>query len=138
MYNEDILNSNAKIKECISIKSDLTENKFFSQDKMQRLIDIMREENRLDGYVSTFMALDGYIRITLRKTYFKKFNNSFDPLDFYPVIDNCLMELLNENDSELEAIFEDDKRCIDKIKNNLSLYYSISRPDENSIIINFG
>ena len=137
MYNEDILNSNTKIKDCISIKNNLIEQDFFSQDKMQRLIDIMREENRLDGYVSTFMALDGYIRITLRKTYFKKFNNSFDPLDFYPVIDNCLMELLNENNSSLEKLFENDKTCINKLKDNISLFYTISRPDENSIIINF-
>ena len=41
MYNQDIIDSNNKIKTCVDIRNKMILSDFFTEDKMRRLLDII-------------------------------------------------------------------------------------------------
>ena len=137
MYNQDIINSNNKIKSCIDIKNKMMFGNFFTEDKMSRLLSIIKEENNMTTYVSTEYIGNGMIRMSLRQNYFKKFNYSADPMDYYRIIDNGVERLIDEYLPEVMQLFDDDISCVNRIRENVSLLYSITRPSPGIIVISF-
>lgn len=137
MYNQDIIESNNKIKSCIDIRNKMILNNFFTEDKMARLLEIIKEENNMTTYVSTEYIGNSMIRMSLRQNYFKKFNYSIDPMDYYRIINNGVERLIDEYLPEVMRIFEDDIGCINQIRRNASLLYTITRPAAGIIVISF-
>ena len=137
MYSQDIIKSNNNIKSCVEIKNELNKHNFFTEDRMHRLLEIIKEENNMTNYVSTEFVDDGIIRMSLRQNYFKKFNYSIDPMDYYSIINNAVERIIDENLPEVKQIFIDDIGCITSIHNNIGLLYSITRPAPGIIVIDF-
>lgn len=133
MYNETIIENGNDLKKCLEEKNKLKLSNFFNANCLNRLFEILEFNNRLRNYLSTLTINDNYIKATFRKTYFKKFNFSFDSMNFYNMVNESLLILLQEesdsldfNESELNTIF-----------NNISNLYTITRPNDNTIIITF-
>ena len=138
MYNQDIIQYNKKYNNTIYIKNKLISENFFSNDKMQRLLVIFKEENNINTYISTEYTEDNMVRITLKQNYFKKFDNSIDPLDYYTLIDQCVSRLIDENLPEVVSIFSNDSiDYINIIRNNPSMLYTLTRPSAGIILISF-
>jgi len=138
MYNQDIIQYNNKYNDTIYIKNKLLSNNFFSESKMQRLLAIFKEENNINTYISTEYAEDNLLRITLRQNYFKKFNFSIDPLDYYNLINQSLERLIDENWNEVIGIFNNDScRYLNIIHNNINMLYTLTRPSIGIIMISF-
>jgi hypothetical protein len=105
---------------------------------MQRLLVIFKEENNINTYISTEYTEDNLVRITLKQNYFKKFDNSIDPLDYYTLIDQCVSRLIDENLPEVVSIFSNDSiDYINIIRNNPSMLYTLTRPSAGIILISF-
>ena len=138
MYNQDIINYNNKYNDIVHVKNKLLVNNFFSNDKMQRLLAIFKEENNINTYISTEYTEANMLRITLRQNYFKKFNFSIDPLDYYPLINQSVDRLLDENWDEVMSIFRNDSvKCINIIRENIGMLYTLTRPSSGIILITF-
>ena len=138
MYNQDIIQYNKKYNNTIYIKNKLISENFFSNDKMQRLLVIFKEENNINTYISTEYTEDNMVRITLKQNYFKKFDNSIDPLDYYTLIDQCVSRLIDENLPEVVSIFSNDSiDYINIIRSNPSMLYTLTRPSAGIILISF-
>ncbi|MBR2247805.1 MAG: hypothetical protein IJ880_12445 [Bacilli bacterium] len=138
MYNQYIIKYNNKYNNTIYIKNKLISENFFSNDKMQRLLVIFKEENNINTYISTEYTEDNMVRITLKQNYFKKFDNSIDPLDYYTLIDQCVSRLIDENLPEVVSIFSNDSiDYINIIRNNPSMLYTLTRPSAGIILISF-
>ena len=138
MYNQDIIQYNKKYNSTIYIKNKLISENFFSNDKMQRLLVIFKEENNINTNISTEYTEDNMVRITLKQNYFKKFDNSIDPLDYYTLIDQCVSRLIDENLPEVVSIFSNDSiDYINIIRNNPSMLYTLTRPSAGIILISF-
>nr|DAG62864.1 MAG TPA: hypothetical protein [Caudoviricetes sp.] len=73
------------------------------------------------------------MKATFRKTYFKKFDFSFDSMMFYNMINESLLILLQEESDNLKFTEEE----MNTIYSNISNLYTITRPNENTIIITF-
>ena len=137
MYSQDIIKSNNNIKSCVEIKNELNKHNFFTETRMHRLLEIIKEENNMTNYISTEFVDDGIIRMSLRQNYFKKFNYSTDPMDYYSIINNAVERIIDENLPEIKQIFIEDIGCINSIHNNIGLLYSITRPAPGIIVIDF-
>ena len=137
MYNQDIIDSNNKIKSCVDIRNKMILSDFFTEDKMRRLLDIIKEENNMTNYVSTEYIGDRMIRMSLRQNYFKKFNYSTDPLDYYRIVTVAIERWIDEYLPEITNLFIDDISCINQIRENSSLLYNIIRPAAGIIVISF-
>lgn len=137
MYNQDIIDSNNKIKTCVDIRNKMILSDFFTEDKMRRLLDIIKEENNMTNYVSTEYIGDRMIRMSLRQNYFKKFNYSTDPLDYYRIVTVAIERWIDEYLPEITNLFMDDISCINQIRENSSLLYNIIRPAAGIIVISF-
>ena len=137
MYNQDIIDSNNKIKSCVDIRNKMILSDFFTEDKMRRLLDIIKEENNMTNYVSTEYIGDRMIRMSLRQNYFKKFNYSTDPLDYYRIVTVAIERWIDEYLPEITNLFMDDISCINQIRENSSLLYNIIRPAAGIIVISF-
>lgn len=137
MYNQDIIESNNKIKNCIDFRTKMILSNFFTEDKMARLLEIIKEENNMNTYVSTEYVGNGMIRMSLRQNYFKKFNYSADPMDYYRIINNGVERLIDEYLPEVMNICEEDIGIINQIRGNASLLYTITRPAAGVIVISF-
>ena len=110
---------------------------FFTEDKMRRLLDIIKEENNMTNYISTEYIGDRMIRMSLRQNYFKKFNYSTDPLDYYRIVTVAIERWIDEYLPEITNLFMDDISCINQIRENSSLLYNIIRPAAGIIVISF-
>ena len=137
MYNQDIIDSNNKIKTCVDIRNKMILSDFFTEDKMRRLLDIIKEENNMTNYISTEYIGDRMIRMSLRQNYFKKFNYSTDPLDYYRIVTVAIDRWIDEYLPEITNLFMDDISCINQIRENSSLLYNIIRPAAGIIVISF-
>ena len=137
MYNQDIIDSNNKIKSCVDIRNKMILSDFFTEDKMRRLLDIIKEENNMTNYISTEYIGDRMIRMSLRQNYFKKFNYSTDPLDYYRIVTVAIERWIDEYLPEITNLFMDDISCINQIRENSSLLYNIIRPAAGIIVISF-
>ena len=137
MYNQDIIDSNNKIKTCVDIRNKMILSDFFTEDKMRRLLDIIKEENNMTNYISTEYIGDRMIRMSLRQNYFKKFNYSTDPLDYYRIVTVAIERWIDEYLPEITHLFMDDISCINQIRENSSLLYNIIRPAAGIIVISF-
>ena len=137
MYNQDIIDSNNKIKTCVDIRNKMILSDFFTEDKMRRLLDIIKEENNMTNYISTEYIGDRMIRMSLRQNYFKKFNYSTDPLDYYRIVTVAIERWIDEYLPEITNLFMDDISCINQIRENSSLLYNIIRPAAGIIVISF-
>ena len=138
MYNLDIIDYNNKYNTAIYIKNKLLTNNFFTKEKMQRLLAIFKEENNINTYISTEYTEANILRITLRANYFKKFNYSIDPLDYYSLINQSVQRLIDEYLPEIIDIFKNDSiNYINIIRENTNILYTITRPSAGIIMISF-
>ena len=138
MYNQNIIQYNKKYNDTIFIKNKLLSYNFFSKDKMKRLLEIFKEENNINTYISTEYVEDNMVRITMRQNYFKKFNFSIDPLDYYPLINQCVDRLIHEYFNEIMDIFRGDSvSYINNILNYTQMLYTLTRPSPGIILISF-
>lgn len=137
MYSKDIIDSNNNIKSCVDVKNKLNDSDFFNEERMTRLLAIIKEENNMTNYVSTEYVGDRMIRMSLRQNYFKKFNYSPDPMDYYSIINNAVERLIDENLPEVMGIIGNDADFINNIHLNVGLLYCITRPTPGIIVIDF-
>ena len=138
MYNQDIIQYNNKYNDTVYIKNKLISSRFFTEDKMARLLAIFKEENNINTYISTEYYEENILRITLRQNYFKKFNFSIDPLDYYSLMNQSIQRLIDEYWNEVMDIFKNDSvECLNVIRNNTSMLYTITRPSSGIIMISF-
>lgn len=133
MYNETIIENGNKLKKCLEEKNKLKLDHFFNNKRLNHLFEILEFRNQLKSYLSTLTINENYIKATFRKTYFKKFNFSFDSIYFYNMINESLLILLQE-ESDLLDLSEEE---MNNIYNNISNLYTIVRPNDNTIIIKF-
>ena len=138
MYNEVVNEYNKNFNYIIKLKNLLCANDFFSNDKMQRLLSIIKEENNMNAYLSTEFTAPNTIRISLRQNYFKKFNYSIEPLDYYTIINNGVSRLIDEYLPEAMSILHEESiDSINVIRNNINMLYTLTRPSPGIIIIEF-
>lgn len=133
MYNETIIENGALLKKCLEEKNKLKLSHFFNSDNLNHFFEILEFNNQLKSYLSTLTVNENYIKATFRKTYFKKFNFSFDSINFYNMINESLIVLLQEQSDAIDLNEEE----LNIIYNNISNLYTISRPNDNTIIITF-
>lgn len=133
MYNNTIIENGNELKKCLEEKNKLKQIHFFNDNHLNHLFEILEFNNQLKSYLSTLTINENYIKATFRKTYFKKFNFSFDSMVFYNMINQSLLILLQEESDSLKFTEEE----MNTIYNNISNLYTITRPNENTIIITF-
>lgn len=133
MYNNTIIENGNELKKCLAEKNKLKQIHFFNDNHLNHLFEILEFNNQLKSYLSTLTINENYIKATFRKTYFKKFNFSFDSMMFYNMINESLLILLQEESDNLNFTEEE----MATIYNNISNLYTITRPNENTIIITF-
>lgn len=133
MYNETIIENGNKLKKCLKEKNKLKTSHFFNNERLNHLFEILEFRNQLKSYLSTLTINENYIKATFRKTYFKKFNFSFDSMSFCNMINESLLILLQE-ESDLIGLNEEEMSVV---YNNISNLYTIVRPNDNTIIITF-
>lgn len=133
MYNNTIIENGNELKKCLAEKNKLKQIHFFNDNHLNHLFEILEFNNQLKSYLSTLTINENYIKATFRKTYFKKFNFSFDSMMFYNMINESLLILLQEESDNLKFTEEE----MATIYNNISNLYTITRPNENTIIITF-
>ena len=133
MYNEPIIENGNKLKKCLKEKNKLKTSHFFNNERLNHLFEILEFRNQLKSYLSTLTINENYIKATFRKTYFKKFNFSFDSMSFCNMINESLLILLQE-ESDLIGLNEEEMSVV---YNNISNLYTIVRPNDNTIIITF-
>lgn len=133
MYNNTIIENGNELKKCLAEKNKLKQIHFFNDNHLNHLFEILEFNNQLKSYLSTLTINENYIKATFRKTYFKKFNFSFDSMVFYNMINQSLLILLQEESDSLKFTEEE----MNTIYNNISNLYTITRPNENTIIITF-
>lgn len=133
MYNNTIIENGNELKKCLAEKNKLKQIHFFNDNHLNHLFEILEFNNQLKSYLSTLTINENYIKATFRKTYFKKFNFSFDSMMFYNMINESLLILLQEESDNLDFTEEE----MATIYNNISNLYTITRPNDNTIIITF-
>lgn len=133
MYNNTIIENGNELKKCLAEKNKLKQIHFFNDNHLNHLFEILEFNNQLKSYLSTLTINENYIKATFRKTYFKKFNFSFDSMMFYNMINESLLILLQEESTNLNFTEEE----MATIYNNISNLYTITRPNDNTIIITF-
>ena len=133
MYNNTIIENGNELKKCLAEKNKLKQIHFFNDNHLNHLFEILEFNNQLKSYLSTLTINENYIKATFRKTYFKKFNFSFDSMMFYNMINESLLILLQEESDNLDFTEEE----MATIYNNISNRYTITRPNDNTIIIAF-
>lgn len=133
MYNNTIIENGNELKKCLAEKNKLKQIHFFNDNHLNHLFEILEFNNQLKSYLSTLTINENYIKATFRKTYFKKFNFSFDSMMFYNIINESLLILLQEESDNLDFTEEE----MATIYNNISNLYTITRPNDNTIIIVF-
>lgn len=133
MYNNTIIENGNELKKCLAEKNKLKQIHFFNDNNLNHLFEILEFNNQLKSYLSTLTINENYIKATFRKTYFKKFNFSFDSMMFYNMINESLLILLQEESDNLDFTEEE----MATIYNNISNLYTITRPNDNTIIISF-
>ena len=133
MYNNTIIENGNELKKCLAEKNKLKQIHFFNDNHLNHLFEILEFNNQLKSYLSTLTINENYIKATFRKTYFKKFNLSFDSMMFYNMINESLLILLQEESDNLD--FNEEEMAT--IYNNISNLYTITRPNDNTIIISF-
>ena len=133
MYNNTIIENGNELKKCLAEKNKLKQIHFFNDNHLNHLFEILEFNNQLKSYLSTLTINENYIKATFRKTYFKKFNFSFDSMMFYNMINESLLILLQEESDNLDFTEEE----MNTIYNNISNLYTITRPNDNTIIISF-
>lgn len=133
MYNNTIIENGNELKKCLAEKNKLKQIHFFNDSHLNHLFEILEFNNQLKSYLSTLTINENYIKATFRKTYFKKFNFSFDSMMFYNMINESLLILLQEESDNLDFTEEE----MATIYNNISNLYTITRPNDNTIIISF-
>lgn len=133
MYNNTIIENGNELKKCLAEKNKLKQIHFFNDNHLNHLFEILEFNNQLKSYLSTLTINENYIKATFRKTYFKKFNFSFDSMMFYNIINESLLILLQEESDNLDFTEEE----MATIYNNISNLYTITRPNDNTIIISF-
>ena len=133
MYNNTIIENGNELKKCLAEKNKLKQIHFFNDNHLNHLFEILEFNNQLKSYLSTLTINENYIKATFRKTYFKKFNFSFDSMMFYNMINESLLILLQEESDNLNFTEEE----MNTIYSNISNLYTITRPNENTIIITF-
>ncbi len=133
MYNNTIIENGNELKKCLAEKNKLKQIHFFNDNHLNHLFEILEFNNQLKSYLSTLTINENYIKATFRKTYFKKFNFSFDSMIFYNMINESLLILLQEESDSLNFSEEE----MSTIYNNISNLYTITRPNDNTIIITF-
>lgn len=133
MHNNTIIENGNELKKCLAEKNKLKQIHFFNDNHLNHLFEILEFNNQLKSYLSTLTINENYIKATFRKTYFKKFNFSFDSMMFYNMINESLLILLQEESTNLNFTEEE----MATIYNNISNLYTITRPNENTIIITF-
>ena len=133
MYNNTIIENGNELKKCLAEKNKLKQIHFFNDNHLIHLFEILEFNNQLKSYLSTLTINENYIKATFRKTYFKKFNFSFDSMMFYNMINESLLILLQEESDNLDFTEEE----MATIYNNISNLYTITRPNDNTIIISF-
>lgn len=133
MYNNTIIENGNELKKCLAERNKLKQIHFFNDNHLNHLFEILEFNNQLKSYLSTLTINENYIKATFRKTYFKKFNFSFDSMMFYNMINESLLILLQEESTNLDFTEEE----MATIYNNISNLYTITRPNENTIIITF-
>lgn len=133
MYNNTIIENGNELKKCLAEKNKLKQIHFFNDNHLNHLFEILEFNNQLKSYLSTLTINENYIKATFRKTYFKKFNFSFDSMMFYNMINESLLILLQEESDNLDFTEEE----MTTIYNNISNLYTITRPNDNTIIISF-
>lgn len=133
MYNNTIIENGNELKKCLAEKNKLKQIHFFNDNHLNHLFEILEFHNQLKSYLSTLTINENYIKATFRKTYFKKFNFSFDSMMFYNMINESLLILLQEESTNLNFTEEE----MATIYNNISNLYTITRPNDNTIIITF-
>ena len=133
MYNNTIIENGNELKKCLAEKNKLKQIHFFNDNHLNHLFEILEFNNQLKSYLSTLTINENYIKATFRKTYFKKFNFSFNSMVFYNMINESLLILLQEESDNLNFSEEE----MNTIYNNISNLYTITRPNDNTIIISF-
>lgn len=133
MYNNTIIENGNELKKCLAERNKLKQIHFFNDNHLNHLFEILEFNNQLKSYLSTLTINENYIKATFRKTYFKKFNFSFDSMMFYNMINESLLILLQEESTNLNFTEEE----MATIYNNISNLYTITRPNDNTIIISF-
>lgn len=133
MYNNTIIENGNELKKCLAERNKLKQIHFFNDNHLNHLFEILEFNNQLKSYLSTLTINENYIKATFRKTYFKKFNFSFDSMMFYNMINESLLILLQEESTNLNFTEEE----MATIYNNISNLYTITRPNDNTIIITF-
>ena len=133
MYNNTIIENGNQLKKCLAEKNKLKQIHFFNDNHLNHLFEILEFNNQLKSYLSTLTINENYIKATFRKTYFKKFNFSVDSMMFYNMINESLLILLQEESDNLDFTEEE----MATIYNNISNLYTITRPNDNTIIISF-
>lgn len=133
MFNEIIIDNGNQLRQCLEEKHKLHLAHFFNSSNLNYLFEILEFNNQLKSYLSTLTINDNYVKATFRKTYFKKFNFSFDSINFYNMINESLLLLLQERSDMLDLTDEE----LNTLYANISNLYLISRPNENTIILSF-
>lgn len=133
MFNETIIYNGNQLRQCLEEKHKLQLAHFFNSSNLNYLFEILEFNNQLKSYLSTLTINDNYVKATFRKTYFKKFNFSFDSINFYNMINESLLLLLQERSDMLDLTDEE----LNALYANISNLYLISRPNENTIILSF-
>lgn len=142
MIPQEILDSNKKVLDTYNVKSKLCISSFYTEDIISQLIDILKRDvmfSYVSSYNYTACSKDGTsiprVRLIIRKSYFKRFQDEmYDSCAMYDIIDNSLIELFKERESDLIPIIG--KENYNKIINKeMQISYNIYKLNENTIII---
>jgi hypothetical protein len=121
------------------VRQKLFKNEFYTQDKLDDLLNIISgEEGYMGGYISSH-AVDydnKVIQIQFRKNYMKKFDDDkYNSMAFYNAIDLAMDKFFSNYKTSIYSLLEikDVLKFFNLPKN---LFYHIGRIGENTVIIN--
>ena len=133
--SDKIINNTNKIIKCLTALTILNRNNFFNEGRLRDLYNIMNEDNHIGSYTTSIKLLPKYIKLELSNQFFIDYNFGYDSLLFINTLNNAIRRLLMNNIATINTMIENFN--IDKNIPNLSLLYSISRINNNTIEIKF-
>jgi hypothetical protein len=120
------------------VRQKLYKNEFYSKDKLDTLLDIIKnEKGNISSYISSYSIdyTNKSIQIQFRKAFMKKFaENRYNSAMFYNAIDPAMKKFFARYKSSIYSMMNiEDVLKFYSLPENL--FYLISRIDENTVII---
>jgi len=121
------------------VRHKLCKNEFYSPDKLDTLLDIIKtEKGDVSNYISSYNIdyTNKTIQIQFRKAFMKKIDgNAYNSMTFYSIIDAIMKKFYNQYKTSIYSLMHVED-VIKFFSLPANLFYYIGRIGENTILIN--